>query len=84
MPVIWPGPRPYTDTLSSVFRGRDKDVARALDQVRGQRLSLMTASSGAGKTSLLQAGVIPKVREFRLTERSSGRAPVAPFPLLVN
>lgn len=84
MSVTWPGPRPYTDTLASVFRGRDKDTARALDQVRGQRLSLMTASSGAGKTSLLQAGVIPKIREFRLIERSSGRSPVAPFPLLVN
>ena len=82
----WPGPRPYTDRLSPVFRGRESELTQLLNLLQGQRLTLMTASSGAGKTSLLQAGLIPRIREFRLTERGGEmtRQPVAPFPLLVN
>jgi uncharacterized protein YjbI with pentapeptide repeats len=82
----WPGPRPYTDELSGVFRGRDKERTRLLTQLQGQRLSLMTASSGAGKTSLLQAGVIPQIREYRLKERrkAPGKLPTTPFPMLLN
>ncbi len=82
----WPGPRPYTADLSSVFRGRDGELTHLLNLLQGQKLTLMTASSGAGKTSLLQAGLIPRIREFRLTERGGelARQPVAPFPIIVN
>lgn len=82
----WPGPRPYTDELTEVFHGREKDISHLLTQLQGQRLSLMTASSGAGKTSILQAGVVPRIREFRIGGRriDPHSVPVAPFPILLN
>jgi len=84
--IPWPGPKPYTDELSTLFMGRDREISKILDMLQGESLSLMTASSGAGKTSLIQAGLIPNVREMRISElvEDPDEQPLAPFPLLLN
>ena len=41
------------------FFGRDRDIARLMSQLRNHRMVTVAGASGAGKSSLLRAGVIP-------------------------
>lgn len=43
---------------SDIFFGRQRELRRLMDQVCGHRLTLVTGPSGAGKTSLLNAGLL--------------------------
>jgi uncharacterized protein YjbI with pentapeptide repeats len=79
-----PGPRPYSDDLANCFFGRDPEIGMILDRVYGQRLSVLIAESASGKTSLLQAGLMPVLRESRLVELAAGNSEVPLFPLLLN
>ncbi|MEV7278820.1 helix-turn-helix domain-containing protein [Streptomyces sp. NPDC093111] len=44
------------------FFGRDRLVARLVELVRERRLVVLTGPSGSGKSSLLRAGLIPRLR----------------------
>lgn len=79
-----PGPRPYGDDLADCFYGRKPEIAMIMDRVHGQRLSVLVAESASGKTSLLQAGVIPELRMLRLRGRAAGGGLLPQFPLLLN
>ncbi len=61
----WPGPKPYKEEEAAKFFGRSHDVMQLRDLVRQQRLSVLTALSGVGKSSLIQAGLIPGLRLLR-------------------
>ena len=58
---------PYVGPRSLVEQdglyGRDRDLTALLDVLIAQRIVLMYSPSGAGKTSLLQAGLLPKLRD---------------------
>ncbi len=60
-------PNPYVGP--SAFRdgdplyGRERERARILDLLMAQRIVLLYSPSGAGKTSLIQAALIPALRE---------------------
>lgn len=56
------GPRPFTETQSRLFFGRDRETADLYSLVVSHRVVLLYAASGAGKTSLLHAGVLPRLR----------------------
>jgi formylglycine-generating enzyme required for sulfatase activity len=60
--VPYPGLRPYTDKEQGKFFGREADKAILVDKVLGSRLTLLFAASGVGKSSLLQAAVIPHLQ----------------------
>lgn len=57
------GLRPYTYEERNKFFGRDDDIHILLDKVMANRLTLLFAASGVGKSSLLAAGLIPQLRE---------------------
>jgi WD40 repeat protein len=69
------GLRPFGERDAMIFYGREKmtdDLAgRIMDH---QRIVIVTGSSGAGKTSLLQAGLMPMLRRGRQVP-VSGRWP---------
>ncbi len=48
-----------------VFFGRDRDSVALADQILANRLVIVYAKSGSGKTSLLNAGVAPRLRDAR-------------------
>ncbi|WP_150050364.1 nSTAND1 domain-containing NTPase [Methylomonas rhizoryzae] len=62
----YPGPYSFRDdeTDSLVFFGRDEEIAEVLNRLLSGKLLVMYAKSGLGKTSLLQAGLFPKLREL--------------------
>lgn len=57
------GPRMFTSAERGLFFGRDAEARDLLSLVISQRLVLFYAQSGAGKSSLLNARLVPDLRE---------------------
>ena len=62
------GWQPLEEADAAVFFGRDGQIIRALDELRGMRSSgieslfMILGPSGAGKSSFLRAGLLPRLR----------------------
>ena len=52
----------YREEDSYLFFGRDEEIERMAMLIHAHRLVLLYGSSGTGKTSLLQAGVVPRLK----------------------
>lgn len=61
LPRRYPGLKPFDRTQSTVFHGRREDAVRLSNLIVQQRLVVLFAKSGIGKTSILQAGVTPNL-----------------------
>src|ERR1700733_1766061 len=61
----YPGAQPFRDDDFSrrTFFGREPASIALTDQILANRLLIVYAKSGMGKTSLLNAGVAPRLRE---------------------
>ena len=57
------GPRTFTAADRKRFFGREAEAASLLARVVSERLLLFYAQSGAGKSSLINARLIPQLRE---------------------
>lgn len=64
----WKGVVPYTgdpeDLKLHPFCGRDKDIEKLLDIIDGNEITTMYGRSGIGKTSLINAGLFPRLRDM--------------------
>jgi hypothetical protein len=64
------GWEPLTEADAAVFFGRDAEIVRGLDTLRGMRLGgvkrifAVLGPSGAGKSSFLRAGLLPHLRRY--------------------
>jgi hypothetical protein len=58
----WPGLMSFTEATQAYFHGRDDEAAELLRRVRRERLTIFFGPSGLGKTSLLCAGLFPRLR----------------------
>jgi len=58
----YPGLRPFTESESIYFRGREKHIAEIQDLLGENHYLMVTGASGDGKSSLIFAGVLPNVR----------------------
>lgn len=64
----YPGLDPFDETRAGLFFGREGAVSALLDMVQAQHtgghaLVLVLGASGSGKTSLIQAGLVPALRQ---------------------
>ena len=57
----WPGLASFEERDAPFFHGRDAAVAALLDLVEREDLVLLYGTSGLGKTSLLRAGLFPRL-----------------------
>jgi len=57
----YPGATPFSSKQANIFYGRDKDIGRLLTLIQVEKKILLYSKSGLGKTSLLEAGVLPKL-----------------------
>jgi WD40 repeat protein len=62
----WPGLFPYGEDAHAYFNGRERETVDLLRLVRRDALTLLYGQSGLGKSSLLRAGLFPKLREEAL------------------
>jgi WD40 repeat protein len=59
----WPGLDPYREEHASFFFGREAEADELFERISKKSFTLLYAQSGLGKTSLLNAGLYPKLRE---------------------
>ncbi len=62
MPNPYVGPRTFTEAESRFFFGREQEARDLFSRVVSERLLLFYATSGAGKSSLLQTRLMPKLK----------------------
>ncbi|MBV9352216.1 MAG: hypothetical protein JOZ23_11885, partial [Mycobacterium sp.] len=65
----WPGLEAFDEKGHEFFYGRDHESAELLNHVLDFPVTILYARSGLGKTSLLQAGVFPLLRDGDLRAR---------------
>lgn len=58
----WPGLAAYTEADRAYFFGRDNEAEDLTRRIRRERLTVLFGQSGLGKTSLLKAGLFPRLR----------------------
>lgn len=56
------GLRPFKESEQALFFGRDNEIHILTNKILANRLTVLVAASGVGKSSLLQAGVMPALR----------------------
>ena len=67
------GPRPFEKEDSDRFFGRTRETEELLSLIIAHRAVLVYAQSGAGKSSLLRAGVIPRLENQQYQVMRSAR-----------
>ncbi|HSL44623.1 MAG TPA: hypothetical protein VK897_14395 [Anaerolineales bacterium] len=60
---VYVGPRPFERTEGNLFFGRNREISELLSLVLSTRVVLCYAPSGAGKTSLINAGLHPRLEQ---------------------
>jgi hypothetical protein len=63
----YPGPRPFLTVEKQCFFGREREAQRLRSLVLANSIVLLYAQSGAGKTSLIHAGLIPDLQRREIT-----------------
>jgi hypothetical protein len=58
----YPGARPFETEQQFIFKGRHSDTERLLRLISLENLVVMYGKSGTGKSSLLNAGIIPRIK----------------------
>ena len=59
----WLGLASFTEETRAYFYGRDEEVAELARRVQRKLLTVLFGQSGLGKTSILRAGLVPRLRE---------------------
>jgi tetratricopeptide (TPR) repeat protein len=59
----WLGLASFTEETRSFFFGREEEVAELARRVQRKLLTVLFGKSGLGKTSILRAGLVPRLRE---------------------
>lgn len=62
------GIRPYQEVEAPLFRGREADINQLLDRLSVWKQIFITGSSGSGKSSLITAGLIPRLKQHHSAE----------------
>jgi formylglycine-generating enzyme required for sulfatase activity len=62
----YPGLRPFEIDEWSIFFGRERMIDEVIDRLAAHHLVMIHGSSGSGKSSLVRAGVLPKLARQHL------------------
>jgi hypothetical protein len=58
----WLGLASFTEETRAYFYGREEEVAELVRRVQRKTLTVLFGQSGLGKTSILRAGIVPRLR----------------------
>jgi hypothetical protein len=59
----WPGLSSFTESAQAYFFGRENEIREILSRIEARPFTLLFGQSGLGKSSLLQAGIMPRLRK---------------------
>ena len=59
----YPGVKPFETSERDLFFGRDRDIEDLLDLVWLEKLVVLFGKSGYGKSSLINAGILPEIEK---------------------
>lgn len=59
----YPGVKPFEIQESNLFFGRDKDIEQLYKFINNEKTVVLHSKSGFGKSSLINAGIIPKLKK---------------------
>jgi hypothetical protein len=76
----YPGVQPFSKGQAHLFFGRDEDIERLFDLILLEKLVVLFGKSGYGKSSLLNAGVLPLLDK----ETEKGGRKYLPVPVRFN
>ncbi len=62
----YPGLKPFTEKEQNLFFGRNEDIENLYQKIRHSQIVVVHSKSGLGKSSLLNAGIVPKVIDNKL------------------
>jgi len=62
----WPGLDAFDESGREFFHGRDQEIEELLRKVREAPLTVVFGKSGLGKTSLLRAGLFPRLEQEQI------------------
>src|SRR6476646_7081172 len=65
----YPGIRPFTEFEQRIFFGRDQQIKEILNRLEDTYFAVVIGGSGSGKSSIVNAGVIPALRKKALRGR---------------
>jgi putative ribosome biogenesis GTPase RsgA len=57
----YPGLRSFNINEGDLFFGRDKQISELLEILNDSRFAAISGASGSGKSSLIKAGLIPRM-----------------------
>ena len=57
------GLKPYAENQNNSYFGRKQEVENVLDVLQKNKLVTLSGGSGSGKTSLINAGLIPRLKK---------------------
>ncbi|ALL69746.1 hypothetical protein K788_0006179 (plasmid) [Paraburkholderia caribensis MBA4] len=83
----WPGLAPYDEASRTYFQGRDDETVNLARLIEAHTVVSLYGKSGLGKSSLLQAGVFPLLREhgfLPIYARLNFAAAISPFDQLLD
>src|SRR4051794_19622725 len=73
---IYPGPRSFQTDESGIFFGREREAADLRNLLLSYRMVLLYSQSGAGKSSLVRAGLLGKLSKgYWVLARVQGQDP---------
>ena len=76
----FPGPRPLSEGHRLFSRDRIASADELINRITADRIVLLYSPSGAGKSSLLNAGLIPEMKHRGVAVRNTIRVNGAPDP----
>jgi hypothetical protein len=59
----------FSEETRQYFHGREEEIAELARRVQRKTLAILFGQSGLGKTSILRAGIVPRLRPRRLLPR---------------
>ncbi|MEM9954981.1 MAG: SUMF1/EgtB/PvdO family nonheme iron enzyme [Chloroflexota bacterium] len=79
VPSLWtgspfPGLRPFTEEDAPIFFGRGLEVTQLVKVIEANRFVAVVAASGSGKSSLVAAGLIPRLKANAIVNERVGSA----------
>lgn len=76
----YPGVQPFTSHQNNIFFGRREDTVQLLSMLLQEPLCVLFGKSGYGKSSLINAGIIPKLAE----KSAKGKIQYIPITIRFN